>query len=1100
MTGKFLKLKSLLTDNTYFRKNIILTLVALVEVFAIMIVSTSAWVETISTVQIGGSEATGKIAAPVMTTATFDRTYSGEGVLDLSEYFNAAGNVHLASASSTDGNNMFFPKLNTAPIKYRKGTVNDINVNYISFSIIIDATNASGSLNFFFKQDPTITIGGNTVTDSAIRLAISKDGASTKVFSKSESASDAVIAEDGTKGSTTAGRFLDYVQLTDDQTPIFDVEYGKTATVTFTLWLEDPEMSSSFTGQSVQIEDLALVTDTKEYVVSFVDKTTSFYNGVNKNALYWVSNNEADLWVYSSGAKKAIKMKKISDDPNTWSANLQEFLQYNDSDLYFLRTKKTATAPTPAGSDTYNKWKTTLSADTSLGKTFTAYSNIVNSSENLGTWGKVTEILLNTEDSDTLPKPASGSDYTAADISMKISGVSYEMNYKNYNGSALWRCYIPDEKLSDTATFSFTRNSTTYTFNANNRGDSLKYTVTSSNTGYWEPPAVIKIIVDNNIDSGTVLGTASVSVGNYKGTEIKVTPKTEVTLNSSDSNNYRFMGWYTNSDYTISANDLLNDGNKFTPGESKTYTFYAKFQRQYHIQLTAVTGDRYPTTTGGTVQLNSGDKTDKVDTFLLDDGSDNANVKFNAAISEPEGYEFRGWFDNASGTGSAVTTDLTYDVGTVKQDYKLYAKFVPKEFSVTAVAKPTDNIDSSKVTFSEPTGASEGTKVTVTVVYKKTAKFVAKADTANGYKFVGWYTDESLADQYKIPSAGAEYEMTITEPTTLYAKFELIDVTLTAKAVTGTSESADGGTVKITDGTASSAGASDTITVKYGTPVTLTATQKDGYTFKGWYTSATGDSPVTGIADSKAYTDKEITLSSIKADTTVYARFEKISLDSNYYLMGLGLGWEDTSRMMKYTDDNKTSVSYEVHLSSGTYEFKVKLNEGNIPWYTNTGLNTNPIQGTCSDVDFSTTTERADNAKITVTSEDDYTFIFDTVNKKLTVTKATSETNIEITLVDNTTNNWITYPGAAFYLYDKDGANRYEATVSDYEYKFTVPSTVTNITFYRCAGSWGKGNNSDSVTKYWHKLDAGTRDSNQKTYIVTGDYNSQGLMGVGKWS
>lgn len=1010
MTGKFLKLKSLLTDNTYFRKNIILTLVALVEVFAIMIVSTSAWVETISTVQIGGSEATGKIAAPVMTTATFDRTYTGEGVLDLSEYFNAAGNVHLASASSTDGNNMFFPKLNTTDIEYRKGTVNDINVNYISFSIIIDATNAAGSLNFYFKQDPTIKIGGNTVTDSTIRLAISKDGASTKVFSKSKSASDAVIAEDGTKGSTTADRFLEYVQKSEDQTPIFDVEYGKTATVTFTLWLEDPEMNSSFTGQSVQIEDLALVTDTKEYVVSFVDKTTSFYNGENKNGLYWVSDEGAQLWAYNAGAGKAIRMTKASDGSNIWSANLQEFLQYNNSDLYFLRTSSTATAPTPTGSDTYHKWKTTLSADTSLGKTFTAYSNIVNSSENLGTWGKVTEILLNTEDSNTLPKPASGSDYTAADISMKISGVSYEMNYKNYNGSALWRCYIPDENLSDTATFSFTRNSTTYTFNANNRGDSFKYTVTSSNTGYWEPPAVIQIISGTDtgtIDAGTVLGTASVSVGNYKGTEIKVTPGTEVTLNSSDSNNYRFMGWYTNSEYTISADDLLTNGNKFTPTESETtYTFYAKFQRQYHIQLTAVTGDSYPTTKGGTVQLKSGDKTDKVDTFLLDDGSDNANVKFNAEISDPDGYAFRGWFDNASGTGLAVTNDLTYDVGTVKQDYTLYAKFVPKEFSVQAVAKPKDDIGSSKVTFSEPTGANVGTTVEVKVLYKNKAKFVAKADTANGYKFVGWYTDESLDDRYKISGAGAEYEMTITKPTTLYAKFELIDVTLTAKAVTGTSESADGGTVKITDGTASSAGASDTITVKYGTPVTLTAAPKDGYIFKGWYTEATGDSTVTGIADSKAYTDKEITLSSIKADTTVYARFEKISLDSNYYLMGLGLGWNDTSRMMKYTDNNKTSVSYKVHLSSGTYEFKVKLNEGNIPWYTNTDLNTNPIQGTCSDVDFSTTTERAANAQITVTSEDDYTFIFDTVNKKLTVTKDSSTGGNTVTYYFTNSKNW----------------------------------------------------------------------------------------------
>lgn len=993
MTDKFLRIKSILSNNTFARKNLILTFVALIEIIAIVVVSTSAWVETISTVEISGGS--GKISAPIFTTAKFDGTSSEP--LDLSKYFNASGDVHLASASSTDGNNIYFPKLNTTPIKYRKGTINDVNVNYISFSIIVDATNALGDLKFFFNNDPSISIGGQTITDSSVRLAITKQGSNTKVFSKGESASPAVINEAGDTDATFAEQFDTYVQNpnTEDQAPIFDVEYGKTEEVTFTLWLEDPNMNSDFTGKSVTVNNLSLVTDTKEYTVSFVDRTTAFYNGGTGNGLYWVENNVGDenaqMWVYSAGAGKSIKMSQAADDPTLWSANLQEFLNHADSDLYFLRTSASASAPTSQNdSSVQNSWKTKLSDDTLHGKTFTAYSNVVDTYEKFGTWGEVTEILLDTEHFESLPKPLNGLDHTAADISLKVNNVTYEMNYKKVQSDALWRCYIPTEKLSDAVTFSFKRNNTAYTYSADKRGDSLKYFITSSNTGYWEPPATIKIISGtdtNSQDANTVLGTASASVGDYSGKEIKVTPGTTVTLNSSDSNNYRFMGWFLNSDYTASADGMLTDDGKFTPTESKTYTFYAKFQRQYHVQLTAVTGDSYPDSTGGTVQLNSDGvtvpATSKVDKFLLNNGTENKNVKFTAKISVPEGYKFLGWFDNAKGTGSAFSTDLVYDIGTVDKDYTLYAKFMQIEFAVKAVAKPTDEIGGSKVTFSEPTGESEGTEITVTVLYNNKAKFVAKPDAANGYEFEGWYSDEALTN--KIAGAGAEYEMTITKATTLYAKFKLRDVTLTAKAVTGTSESAEGGTVKINGGTATTAGASDSITVKYGTSATLTANAKDGYEFKGWFTSATGGSPVTGIANNGEYTDTNITLSNVKDDSTVYARF---ATPYSYELRGnlYDDSWNTGKAMTAYTESGKvyTTVSLEANKD---YEFKVKITDQNI-WYTNPKGTT--IDNSCENLDFSHTVDNSDNTKIKVSSSGNYNFIFDTVNKTLTVTKESS--------------------------------------------------------------------------------------------------------------
>lgn len=81
-------------------------MVALVEVLAISVVSVSAWVETISTITFKAVGA--RIDDYVYTNADIG---SGEGYLgspiNLAKYFRAAGGVHLASASSADGENIF---------------------------------------------------------------------------------------------------------------------------------------------------------------------------------------------------------------------------------------------------------------------------------------------------------------------------------------------------------------------------------------------------------------------------------------------------------------------------------------------------------------------------------------------------------------------------------------------------------------------------------------------------------------------------------------------------------------------------------------------------------------------------------------------------------------------------------------------------------------------------------------------------------------------------------------------------------------------------------------------------------------------------------
>lgn len=89
------------------RKGLILSIVALVEVLAIAIVSVSAWVETISTIKLDLNN--GTIDNYVFTNANigYGNGYDGN-TIDLTKYFRQAGDVHLASATSANGTDVYF--------------------------------------------------------------------------------------------------------------------------------------------------------------------------------------------------------------------------------------------------------------------------------------------------------------------------------------------------------------------------------------------------------------------------------------------------------------------------------------------------------------------------------------------------------------------------------------------------------------------------------------------------------------------------------------------------------------------------------------------------------------------------------------------------------------------------------------------------------------------------------------------------------------------------------------------------------------------------------------------------------------------------------
>ena len=135
---------------------------------------------------------------------------------------------------------------------------------------------------------------------------------------------------------------------------------------------------------------------------------------------------------------------------------------------------------------------------------------------------------------------------------------------------------------------------------------------------------------------------------------------------------------------------------------------------------------------------------------------------------------------------------------------------------------------------------------------------VASAD----YAFVGWYNNEAGTGTALSTSATftTDAPSTATE-ITYYAKFKEVRTLTIYRTVDGNSSStAAAGTITIGGTTSSNTATSYSKTVDKGSSVSFSATAATGYTFDGFYTTATGDSAVTS----------PVTLND---NTTYYARF-----------------------------------------------------------------------------------------------------------------------------------------------------------------------------------------------------------------------------------
>ncbi|MDT4342625.1 InlB B-repeat-containing protein [Ruminococcus bromii] len=885
---EYLKNRLAFGKNKKTRKGFILTMVALVEVLAISVVSVSAWVETISTITIKAEGA--KIDNYVYTNADIGsgNGYSGK-TIDLTKYFRAAGGVHLALASSADGENIFFPikKSDVSDFganSYRCADVNDKNVNYIdfSFNVKVDKTFNANHAEFYLDQVPKITIGGADVSGNLVRMAITDTDTQNTVVCGSEASNKNVVSKaEGNQTPETVRAFSDFVVNPESEpTELFRVDKGSSKTINIKVWLQDDKATTEYAGKTVSISGVNIVTQNKKgNKVYFVDRT------VNEDIKNWTKGV-----TFQQGDKTPVTMK-FNENSHTYSCN------------YIPAEENTVVKFTSEGGVTWTTNMKSLNSGESM--YYTAYGNHNNSNAGYGTWGEVIEISVSSK-TDVLPDTGNVSSvYMVPDKNDSYSKV--RMPFTNDRNK--WVGYIAKEKADD-MTFSFTNNNKKYEIPAPNRGNSTHFVVTSATTGYWDPPATITVTAGKN-DAGD----PKVSYDSLKSTTISVTPGTKVKLEANPKTGFVLKNWVISGTSTV-ADGIGSDGS-FTPTASGNYNFTAVYVESLTFEAYVRTYDGASlseNTNGGSVEIKCGNQNSTVDS------NDGTHITLNAVkgstvtyyAKAKDGYVFDGWYTDADCNSKPENSSDKYELANVEASKKLYAKFKVDTYTVKAYAQHGNNPpsgDAGNVSFDNNNYASE-----VTTTVKRNGEVIFYAKPESGYAFIGWYKSETAPEptiavkDCFLDNGVYSKKMTIqysdVKTYALYARFKAL-CTVEAKAMYNNENVDEAGTVKVAD---RAAGKSSSKPVMEGDNVTVEAIAKKGYKFAGWYTDMACNKPYSTENNDVSL----ITLNNVSKGITLYAKFE-LETGVTFYLNDGGLWSGDKAKLAAYVwDDNGNKKWLEV--------------------------------------------------------------------------------------------------------------------------------------------------------------------------------------------
>lgn len=701
-------------------KTIVLSVVALIQMMLLITGTTFSWVETISSLALTGG---GKIDNPVMTVANIGSGSGYDKALDLDAYFKKAGNVHLSTCSSADGQNFYFPIVGDNN-NYRQSTVNDRNVNYIGYNLKVVNKEKNKSKDFKFGKIPSIKIGNEAVTDNRVRIAITVDGV-TKIFSNKDDTENVVSATDGKLSKTTVNAFDKYTNSDEKVTlPVFSIPANSSKEVKISLWLQD---SNGGNNGDVAVNDFTLVVSKKCVEVKYGTDSDSTMGDISigSNNQQICYGEEGETITLNATAKPGYKFMG-------WYKYIDCTIKAPVTDGKFK-----------IGSDS----KYTLYA--LFKKTYTV--NVIAVTDNVQ-GGKGGTVKIN---SGTASDKVSKSDVTVGET-VKLTATPKEgYDFVGWFDSATKGTQITGENPANVEIDSV--NPTDRTFYA--RFEIKKYTVTASAVSEDDDDN----IQGNKITYGDESKAQVQVIVNHGGSvTFKAVP--------ADGSGYVFDGWY--SDKACSSANKLSSEESYTVSPVKAdQNIYAKFVlKRYTIDVYAYCyNDKTPDLSE---QVNYGKI--KSDNETLETHTTRI-VKYGQPFSFTavgnENCEFEGWYNKADDT-LIDSENVTYSVDSFKGDSQtsdnkksFYAKFKIKTKTINVHPVKNDTTDTSTVNINR-------TLTTDVINYGETATISAEPGANSEFK--GWFTDEACTEKVGDNYLDKNLSVTVNKdtPTNYYAKFE----------------------------------------------------------------------------------------------------------------------------------------------------------------------------------------------------------------------------------------------------------------------------------------------------------------------------------------
>lgn len=697
-------------------KTIVLSVVALIQIMLLITGTTFSWVETISSLALTGG---GIIDNPVKTVANIGSGSGYNETLDLDGYFKKAGNVHLSTCSSADGQNFYFPIVGDNN-NYRQSTVNDRNVNYIGYNLKVVNKEKNKSKDFKFGNIPSIKIGNEAVTDNRVRIAITVDGV-TKIFSNKDDTENVVAATDGKLSKTTVNAFGEYTNSSDENvtSPVFSIPAKSSKEVKISLWLQD---SNGGNNGDVAVNDFTLVVSKKRVEVKYGTDSDSTMGdisiGSNNQQFYY--GEEGTTVPLNATAKPGYKFMGWYKD-----SGCQKEAPVTDDNFEI-------------GSDS----NITLYA--LFKKTYTV--NVIAVTDNVQ-GGKGGTVKIN---SGTASDKAIKSDVTVGE-KVKLTATPNEgYDFVGWYDSATEDTQITGENPANVEIDSV--NPTDRTFYA--RFEIKKYTVTAS--------AVSEDDNDNKQGNKITYGDESKAQ-----VQVIVNHGGSVTFTAvpADGSGYVFDGWYKDKDYKLS------DNTTYTVSSVKAnQNIYANFVlKRYTVDVYAYCyNDKTPDLSE---QVNYGKI--KSDNETLETHTTRI-VKYGTSFSFTavgnENCEFEGWYNKADDT--LIDRENVYSVDSFKGDTQtsnnkksFYAKFKIKTKKITVHSVKNNTTDTSTVNINR-------THTTDIINYGETATISAEPGANSEFK--GWFTDENCTNKVGENYLDLNLSVTVNNDThtDYYAKFE----------------------------------------------------------------------------------------------------------------------------------------------------------------------------------------------------------------------------------------------------------------------------------------------------------------------------------------